>query len=624
MDFKDRIISIIPLFLIIIVIYSFAYFVQTTYSTEETFNILMWLTPISFAITFGLIIFSFFWSYKELYKLFKKINKKTWIALLIIFIVGLSLRTFYAPHTHRLYYDDDIYLAISQNIARHGKIYVCGYGTQDECLNIGYNKQPNGYSFLVSIPFFLFGTNESLAHYFTAIVSSMTIIIVFLIAYLMFKSKKIGILSSLIFVFIPITIRWAPTTSQGPIFLFFSALTVLAFLIYFKSFSNKIFLFSFASLAYTIQIRTEGFLLIFLIALMFMLLNKDLTKKIKDKDNLIIFSCFSILIIFLSLIYLISANTLNPNFLIKSPDFIIIVFLAILFFSITIFMFDKIRKWQVMAIIICLSLLLVPHIIHMGAVKGESWGAEGEKISLEYLDKNLEDNTMFFFENTRFPVVFTLLSLIGLAYHRLWKKKMFLGAWFLLFFVLYLSFYAGSFNAGVDVRFSLALYVPIAIFAGLGAVLISEILKKIVKQKFISIGVVAILITISFIPFYGFAGSVGQEAWSARLAHDFIIEEMQDLDDDSWIFTYVPSVVLINGKNAVYSDYVFNKEIVNKIFKETENVYFFEEYWCAAQISPYKDTCDYFHENFDLKEIANVTGTGRGMTRTFTLYKMTR
>ena len=87
------------------------------------------------------------------------------------------------------------------------------------------------------------------------------------------QDEKIGIFSSLVFIFIPITIRWAPTTSQGPIFLFFSALTVLAFLCYFKTEKNKILLFSFTLLAYTIQIRTESILLIAIIALMFILLH---------------------------------------------------------------------------------------------------------------------------------------------------------------------------------------------------------------------------------------------------------------------------------------------------------------------------------------------------------------
>jgi hypothetical protein len=287
-------------------------------------------------------------------------------------------------------------------------------------------------------------------------------------------------------------------------------------------------------------------------------------------------------------------------------------------------MFDIISKKEVLIILICFSLLLVPHLIHMNAVKGESWGAPGEKISLEYFDQNLQDNTLFFFENTRFPVVFTLFSLVGLAFHKMWKKKIFLGIWFLSFFVLYLSFYAGSFNVGVDVRFSLALYVPIAILGGLGAVLVSDLIKKIIKKKYISIGIVALILIISFVPFYSFVGVIGEEAWSARMAHDFIIEEMQDLEDDSWIFTYVPSVVLINGKNAVYSSSAYNKEIVDKIFQETDNVYFFEEYWCLSQISPYKDTCDYIHDNFRLREVANVTDSGMGLTRTFYLYQMAR
>jgi len=559
MDLKQKIITVIPLVLITLALYIII--LISSWIDNTIYDNLIWITPIFFAIILSLMVFSFIWSLKDIRKLFLKIDKKTWIILLVIFLVGLSLRTFVAPHVHRLLYDEDIYLNIGQNIAREGKAVNCMYGSQEKCFQEEYNKQPNGYPFLMSIVF-LFGTSESAAYYATAIISSLTIILVFLISYLLFENEKISVFSTLIFTLTPIAILWAPTTSSDAVFIFFAGLTVFAFLSYFKNSKNNILLFSFASLAYAIQIRTEGILLVLLVIIMFPFLKKDF--------------------------------------------------------------FNEIRKKEFLIILIIFSLLILPHLMHLDSVKEESWGAKGDKLGLEYVNKNLKDNVMLFFENTRFPVVFTILSLIGLALRKVWKEKIFLGLWFLSFFVLYLLFYAGSFNMGVDVRFSLQLYLPLAILGGCGAFLIVDNLNKIVKKKWISSGVVALIIIVSFFPFIGFVSSVGFEGADARLADDFIIEKMKNMDHDCWIFTLVPSVVLNNGKNAVEAYYAKNNpKIVNEIFNKTDCVFFYEEYWCSSE--PWKSyVAAYYHINFDLIPYDSVNITVYGRTKTFTLYYMER
>jgi len=419
MDFKDKIISIIPLILIVLFVYIITTFINDSFEKNVIQDNLIWIIPIFLAVILFLVVFSFFWCSKDLIKLIKKIGKKTWIILLVILLVGLSLRTFVAPHTQRILYDEDIYLNVGQNIAREGKAVHCIYGTQDECIQGVCNKQPNGYPFLIGVLFLFTGTSETSAHYATAIISSLTILMVFFIAYLLFKNEKIGLFASFIFALIPIAIRWAPTTSAGTVFVFFSGLTIFGFLFYFKNGKNRALLFSLASLAYTIQIRPEGILLLGVILVMFLFFKKDLFNIMEKKGFLIL----------------------------------LIVF----------------------------ALLIVPHLVHLDSVNKEKWGAgnEEEKIGVEHIDENLEVNSMFFFENTRFPVAFTVLSLIGLALRKAWREKIVLGLWFLSFFVLYLLFYAGSFNYGVDVRFSLTLYIPIAILAGCGAFLIADSMNKV-------------------------------------------------------------------------------------------------------------------------------------------------
>ena len=561
MDLIERIINSIQVSLIILPVYILFFAIDYYFDKGTIQNNLAWIVPVFLGVTLFLLIFSFLFSFKDLKKLFKKIDRKTWIVLLLVFLVGFSLRVFVAPHTHRLYFDEDMYLEMGQNIVRSGRAVVCQYGTPDKCYSWIYNKEPAGYPFLISTCF-LFGNIETPAYYFTAIISSLTILTVFFIAYLLFENKKISLFSTLIFVLIPVAIRWAPTTSTDTVFMFFSGLVVFAFLSYFKNSSNRLLLFSFASLAYAIQIRPEGILLIFIVMFMFIFFKRNLFSMIGKKWFLIIF----------------------------------VIFL----------------------------LLIVPHLLHLNSVKEDNWGSSQNKLGLEYVSGNLYDNGMFFFENTRFPVVFSIFALIGLFLYRFWKESLFLVLWFVLFFGLYLLFYAGSFNYGVDVRYSLTMYPPVAILGGCGAFLIADTLNKFVAElvdrkwsSMISIVVVILVISASFFPFISFVSSNGEKAWDARLHHDFLVEKMKELDDDSWIITLVPSIVLINGKNAIDPNFLRDQEKLNKLLTKNTSIYFYEGYWCQSE--PFKSNiCQYIHDNFHLIIYDKITEK----YRTYTLYKV--
>ncbi len=87
---------------------------------------------------------------------------------------------------------------------------------------------------------------------------------------------------------------------------------------------------------------------------------------------------------------------------------------------------------------------------------------------LRYIAANLRVNGRFYLGDERFPVVFTLLALAGLCGRRFAAERLALLAYFVLFFAIDLLFYAGSYNYGADVRYSLMTYPPLAILGGLG------------------------------------------------------------------------------------------------------------------------------------------------------------
>ena len=93
----------------------------------------------------------------------------------------------------------------------------------------------------------------------------------------------------------------------------------------------------------------------------------------------------------------------------------------------------------------------------------------GPRFSVRYIPENLRVNGLFYLYDERFPVVFSLLAVAGLLSAEYWRERAAMAIYFFLFFATGLVFYAGSYNYGADVRYSLMTYPPIAVLAGLGA-----------------------------------------------------------------------------------------------------------------------------------------------------------
>ncbi len=544
---KEKFMEILP-FLIVINVF----IILLKYVDAESTS-LMWLIPVFFLVNIAIILASFFMSFRTITQAFNKISKRTWVLLLIIFIVALSLRVFVAPHTHRVYYDEDIYLNIAQNIVHDGKAILCNRGTPDHCDEGVLNKQPQSLSFFLSIFFLFFGVNEALASYIMMLVSSLSVPLLFFLVYLITKKEEPALFSSLILALTPIHILWAPTITGETLLVFFSILAFTAIYIYLENKSASTLYLAVSLLAFAAQIRPEAPLLIPVAALLFL----------KEKfDN-------NLLLAFILLLVLFS-----------------------------------------------------PYVLQFKNVSGDSWGADsGQKLGTAYIKPNSYVNSKFFVENTRYPALFTIFILPGIIYllfKREYLKLSLILSWFLLFFSMYALFYAGSFNYGADVRFSLTLYVPVSILIGLGIYMIKSIIP--LKKKAVSSSILAVLILVTFSQFIPFVHAIGEEAWDARLSHDFAISEAKKAGNGCYVFTHVPTMFLINDINALQTWYGSNEKIISDIFKKTDCVLYEEGYWCV-NVQQYRDgVCKYLKDNFDLTPISSA----KEREKTFTLYNMER
>jgi hypothetical protein len=272
-SFKEHNFLTKGLILAVFIFLLFVYSVVNYGDRQVIIDSLIKIEPIFLAVNFALIGIVFAMSFRKITAQFKKVSRETWIFLIAIFIIGLLLRTAVAPRTHRLYFDEDIYLDIGKQILQDGRACLCNYGTANQCFSCELMKWPNGYTFMLAAAYSLFGVGENTAFSFTTAINSLAVVMIFFTAYLLSKKELVSLFAALLFALTPLLIMWSTTVATEPVFVFFSITTITAFLL--AKDDKKIFLLAMLLLAVTVQIKTEGVVLIPIVAaLLFIEKNK--------------------------------------------------------------------------------------------------------------------------------------------------------------------------------------------------------------------------------------------------------------------------------------------------------------------------------------------------------------
>jgi len=509
------------------------YWWSSSYDSWHLKEQLKTLSPLSLKINFFLIVVALIACTKTLKDLMMEIPRKTWYMLSIIAIAGMLMCIFVPPRIHRIYYDEDIYENIGQNIAFLGKTGMCNEGENSygeyRCYQLEYNKEPNGWPFLIGLAFSIFGVAEGVAHALNNFLYGLGILAAFLIAWLLFEDSFAGLCSALIFALIPENLMWSNTVAAEVSSSVLSSLAILAALISIKVRKlHAIFLTS-TILPFSVQFRPESGLIIMVVALLFLILGREELGK---------------------------------------EGFYLMGWIA---FS-----------------------LLLTHFIHIYAVKGEEWGAPGTKFSLSYIPKNIKDNSLFYIDNDRFPLIFSALMAFGLILGKKWKEKSILMIWFLLFWGIFIPFYAGSYNYGADVRFSLVSYMPLALLSGYGCSQLKEIFWKRFSLSYAE-RFIAIFILLGFIPFLPLIRAEGFEAWAARADHRYAKKMAKILPENSLILTHNPNMFLVWGKSAAQTSLAtYNKTHLDfDLFPKFKGgIFFHYNFWCNVDDPVQNSFCD--------------------------------
>ena len=208
-------------------------------SKSQLTEILKRWVPLSLKVNFFMLVTALFFCYRDLLEVIRKFSNTKGILLLLLLLTSFFLCSFASPRTHRIYFDEDIYGNVGQNIAVAGLTGFCNYGVFEYGEYsphwISYNKEPSGWPFLISIPFQLLGTDEIFAFLLNNLLFVLGVLSAFFIPWYLTGSYFVGFSAALGYALIPHNLVWFNTASAEPSAAVMAGLAALSLVVYLKT-----------------------------------------------------------------------------------------------------------------------------------------------------------------------------------------------------------------------------------------------------------------------------------------------------------------------------------------------------------------------------------------------------
>jgi 4-amino-4-deoxy-L-arabinose transferase-like glycosyltransferase len=482
-----------------------------------------------------------------------------WRRMAALAAVALGLTLFAAPRTNRIYYDEQIYQGVGQNLADLKLAQMCNDGTVEygrlQCWSGEYNKQPYAYPHLLSLAYRAFGVRPATAFVMNAGATALTACLLYLLVFILFSDRQAAFFAGLLVAFTPQQLIWSATAAVEPS----SSLAAVAALLAAAHASRSKSLISLTgaavAAAYAVQFRPESLLILPVAALLAW--------------------------------RRLSGELARPG----------LWWIGLLFLG-----------------------LVATHVGHLFAVRGESWGTNDARLSLRYVSDNLRVNGWFYFGDARFPLIYSLLAIVGLAGPRFWAERAWIALYFLVFFGIGLLFYAGSYNYGADVRYSLMTYPPVAVLGGLGAARIARWLERL-RPGLPAFRMVTFGLAFQFLWYMPLVRATTEEAWAARADVRFAGELAPDLRGNAYVLTHNPGMFHLWGVNAgQMSTVVANPSYLPVLAaRYTGGLYVHWNFWCNVHDQVQQELC---RKVLELRP-SEVVREYRERDQRFALYRFT-
>jgi hypothetical protein len=499
-------------------------------TSGEVRETLRFLSPRAAEIAFVLLIAGAGLSFSEIRNSLP--SKSLWYPLAVGFVAFAAVRAI-PPQTHRIYYDEDIYANVAQNILWMGRAQMCNEGTLEaetfRCDASEYNKEPNAFPFLLSLAFRLTGVRESAAHAVNHLVFALGAVALFWLSSMLFERASVGLGAALVYTLTPQNLRWGATVAAEPGAASFAAVGVGAFVLFCRRPSFGTGLFAASAVAFGSQVRPESGLIVAVAVATVLLLAPDLLKR----------------------------QALWAT--------------ALLVFA-----------------------LLVPQLAHTSAVRHEGWGSgDGGKFSVEYAKANLGPNAWYYTGGEDYPRLFTALALLGLVRPGRRRECLVILLWFLLFFAIFVPFYAGSYRYGADVRFSLMSATPLAALAGAGLGWLYELSRRLRPGSRSLAAAPYVLVVYSASAYLQFTQAIGRESWASRADHEAALRMVAEVPEDGMVFTHNPGMIQVMGRSAAQTSIAARQPgRVDELFHRFPGgVYFHYNFWCNVDDPVQNEFC---------------------------------
>ena len=153
-----------------------------------------------------------------------------------------------------------------------------------------------------------------------------------------------------------------------------------------------------------------------------------------------------------------------------------------------------------------------------------------------------------------------------------------------MFFAVALLFYAGSYNYGADVRYSLATYPPLLILGGLGVARLADRFERTRLQPLARPGLACVL-AVQFLWYVPAVRSTTDGAWAARADVQFARSLVPDLQGNAYVLTQNPGMFQVWGINAGQMSLAVNDpaRLDDLARRYPGGVYLHWNFWCNVQ-----------------------------------------
>ena len=488
-----------------------------------------------------------------------QVNRKTIIAALLITILFLLLEIFIVKQTQQLFFDDVIYQGGAQMLLKTGQAWMCNFGGPNGCISGQIFHEPIGTSFILAIGFLFFGIGRESAFWEYIIISTLSVFLIFVASLLLFKKKEIALFAQITFALLPILLVWAAPTTSDLLMMFFSIICFIGIIIFAHKNNLRTFLLVVFSLLVLLYMKIDALMYIPIFGIVYLALRQGHIKGfVNDVQTL----------------------------------------------------FKKFNLWHVIIFVILLF-GFIPALLYFQNQYNNGYGYQGTTITntcnnnkaiqvtdalgLKNFEANICANTLFWFNtygNSNYyvmqPVFLTALALLG-AMLMIDKHKwelLAVGSWFLIIFLVYTSFYAGSVLFGVDWRFFLALMPPFALFAGFGVGKIAML--RIFRKKtyrYVLFAIIVFIMLFSTLYMYNLLGvnpaNISQ-AQNARFYENFIYNNSHKISNSCLVFSFDPTLFNINNKTSAQMSYLtnINQGVYNQYHSAHSCLVLDYGFWC--------------------------------------------